>query len=270
MKNTLTNKIVLITGSGSGIGKATAIEFCKKGAVVILNGRDENKLIKTQKDFYQEGYDVDYCVADVTNKHDCAWLHNYIITRYGKIDVVVANGSVSMNARFDESSQQHYKEVVCSTIFSVTTPLFAFLEDLKKSAGSFIIISSLAGLHGVPTASAYSMGKMALTALHQSVSAELYSTNVHLGIVYVGFTENDLDKKTYSHSGQKVSVPKRNKLLQQTQSHVAAAILRCVEKRKNSLVLSSVGKITYFLSRFAPFVIRIAGRKASERIKRIE
>lgn len=269
MKNGLKNKVVLITGSGSGIGRATALRFCESGASVIINGRNENKLINTQEAFLRLGFNVDYCVADVTNVHDCAWLHNYVITRYGKIDVVIANGSISMNARFDESSQFHFREVVTSNVFSVTTPLFAFLNNLKETRGAFIIISSIAGLHGVPTASAYSVGKMALTALHQSVSAELHNSQVHIGIVYVGFTENDQDKKTYSHSGEKVLVPKRNKLLQQKQQRVAEAIFRCVIKRKQKVVLSSVGKLTYFLSRFSPFIIRFAGKKASKQIKRV-
>lgn len=270
MKTNLKNKVVLITGSGSGIGKATALRFCESGAVVIINGRNENKLIDAQQEFLRLGYEVDYCVADVTNVHDCAWLHNYIMTQHGKIDVVIANGSVSMNARFDESSQVHFREVVTSNIFSVTTPLFAFLNNIKETGGSFIIISSLAGLHGIPTASAYSVGKMALTALHQSVSAELHNSHIHIGIVYVGFTENDIDKKTYSRSGEKVLVPKRNKLLQQKQRHVAEAILRCVVKRKHKVVLSSIGKLTYFLSHFSPFIIRLAGKNASKRIKRVE
>lgn len=111
-------------------------------------------------------------------------------------------------------------------------PPFAFLPHLKKSNGSFVIISPIAGLFGVPTASAYCVGKMALTSLHQSLSAELSTYNVHLGIIYLGFTENDADNKTLAADGTLIPVPPRIKFIQLSQQRTANAILKMIYKRE--------------------------------------
>ena len=65
------DKVVLITGSGGGIGKATAIAFCKKGAKVVLNGRNVDKLAKTEKELKEKGYNVTAFTGDVTDLNDC-------------------------------------------------------------------------------------------------------------------------------------------------------------------------------------------------------
>lgn len=255
------DKVVLVTGSGSGIGKATALEFCAAGAKVILNGRNEEKLMRAQLEFEQLGHAVNYCVGDITNYHDCCWITDYVIQHHGKIDIVVANAGVSMNGRFEETKPHFFKTAVDSNIYGVVMPLFSFLPHLKKTNGSFTIISSIAGLRGIPTGSAYCVGKMALTALHQSLSAELFLYKIHLGIVYVGFTANDADKKTLSPRGELVPVPKRLKVFQQSQKKVAGSILRLIKRRRSKTVLTLTGQFTNFLARFAPaFLMFIAKR----------
>lgn len=263
----LTNKIVLITGSGSGIGKTTALEFCKRGATVILNGRNENKLMRTQTEFEMLGHKVEYCVADTTQYDDCCVLTNFIIERYGKIDIIVANASISMNARFEDCRPDHFKQTIDSNIYSVVMPLFSFLPHLKKTQGSFVIIGSIAGIFGVPTGSAYSAGKMALTALHQSLTAELNVYNIHLGIIYLGFTDNDSDKKTLSPNGEWVPVPERNKLLCQSKTKVANDIIKMIRYRKSKMILSFAGKALQFLSRMSPYLLVMISKWNQEKYK---
>jgi len=185
-----------------------------------------------------------------------------VIQNFGKIDFVIANASISMNGRFEDTKPHYFKSVVDSNIYSVVMPLFSFLPHLKKSNGSFTIISSIAGLFGVPTASAYCMGKMALTALHQSLCAELSRYNVHLGIIYLGFTENDADKKTLAADGTLMLVPKRIKFIQLSQRYTANAILNMIFKRKKKSVLSLTGKLTNTLSRIAPYIIQALAKKS--------
>jgi NAD(P)-dependent dehydrogenase (short-subunit alcohol dehydrogenase family) len=262
MKSDFKDKVVLVTGSGSGIGKATALAFCSAGAKVILNGRNEEKLLRTQLEFEQLGYAVNYCVGDTTNYHDCCWLTDYVMQLHGKIDVVVANASVSMNGRFEETKPHFFKTTVDSNIYSVVMPLFSFLPHLKKTNGSFTIISSIAALRGMPTGSAYCVGKMALTALHQSLSAEFAIYKIHLGIIYVGFTENDADKKTFSPCGELIPVPKRIKLLQQSQKKVAGSILSLIKRRKSKTILTITGKITNILSRVSPGLFMLMAKQS--------
>jgi NAD(P)-dependent dehydrogenase (short-subunit alcohol dehydrogenase family) len=258
MSTSFLNKVVVVTGSGSGIGKATALEFCKQGACVILNGRNEAKLKRTAEEFRSFGYNVDYFVADVTDFGSCQNLVAHTIKTFGTINVLVTNASISMNARFDKMGPELFKKVLDSNINGATMPVFASLDILKKTKGSVVFISSVAGFYGMPTASAYSAGKMALIAISQSLRAELYQFGVHVGIVHVGFTENDEDKKLLSEDGSWKIVPRRPRFFQQTQRSVARSILLLVKYRTNKKTLSFAGKTTSVLSKFFPWIVGTA------------
>lgn len=255
MGQSFLNKVVIVTGSGSGIGKATALQFCKEGGKVVLNGRDETKLKRTAEKFSFLGYEVVYFVGDVTNYETCKQLVEFTIKSFGTINVLVTNGGVSMNAHFDEMTPDLFKMVFDSNVYGAVMPVFAALDILKQSKGSVIFIGSVAGFHGMPTASAYSAGKMALTGVQQSIRSELHKHGVHVGILYVGFTENDSDKKLISSNGEWLSVPKRPRLFQQSQNKVASSVLLMVKYRLNKKTLSLIGICTYLITRLAPGII---------------
>lgn len=267
MTSSFLNKVVIVTGSGSGIGKAIAAQFCKQGASVMLNGRNEEKLKRTTNEFKALGYETDYFVADIINYEECEALVAYTVKTFGTINVLVTNAGISMNARFDKMGPHLFKKVLDSNIYGTTSPLFACLDILKKTKGSVVFISSLAGLYGMPTASAYSAGKMALTAIQQSIRSELYKDGVHVGILYVGFTENDGEKTVLSSTGEWLPVPERPRILQQSKNEVAEAVLRMVKYRINKKTLSSVGLITTVVTRFTPWIMAYAGLLSQKRLK---
>ena len=252
MADAFLNKVIIITGSGSGIGKAAALLFCKKGASVVLNGRDEIKLKRTVNELKALGFEADYFVADVTDYEDCKALVAFTIKTYGTVHALITNAGISMNARFDKMDPLLFKKVLDSNVYGSTTPLFACLDILKQTKGSVLFIGSVAGFYGMPTASAYSAGKMALTSIHQSLKSELNDTGIHLGILYVGFTENDTDKKLMSANGDWASVPNRPRLLQQSQNRVASVIVSMIKRRSSKKTLSVAGKTTFFMAKFFP------------------
>lgn len=259
------NKVVVVTGSGSGIGKATAAEFCKSGASVILNGRNEDKLKITTNEFKALGYSVDYFVADITDLQACKEMVAFTIKTFGTINVLVTNAGISMNARFDKMDPEMFKKILDSNIYGATSPLFACMDILKQTKGSVIFISSLAGIYGMPTASAYSAGKMALTALQQSLRSELHEDGIHVGILYVGFTENDPQKKLMSDDGAWLPVPERPRLLQQTQNEVAKNVLLMAKNRVNKKTLSVVGVFLSITAGIAPWVIAYTSRLSQKK-----
>ena len=252
------NKTAIVTGSGMGIGKAIALELCKAGANVVLNGRSAERLEKTYAEFKQKGYNVIAVRCDVTSHTDCVSLVQKAVDAFGGVDVLVTNASVSMRERFENLNPEVFSQVIQSNINGSAFPAHAALPYLKKTKGSIIFISSAAGMIGLPTASAYSAGKMALTALAQSLKIEMASSGVHIGIVHVGFTQNDVEKRVLNATGELVPVAARPAYLQQTQEQVAKAVLSTIRNRRFKVVLSLVGKINAFAVTFFPsLVIRI-------------
>lgn len=241
-----------------GIGKAIALELCKAGANVVLNGRNVDRLEKTYQDFLQKGYPVIALPGDVTKISDCNALIQKAVDTFGGIDILVTNAGVSMRERFDNLQPEIFSKIIESNINGSAFPAFVVLPFIKKTKGSIVFISSAAGMIGLPTASAYSAGKMALTALAQSLKIELASSGVHIGIVHVGFTQNDVEKRVLNATGELIPVAERPAYLQQTQEQVAKAVLSTIRKRKFRVILSLVGKINAFIVRFFPsLVIRI-------------
>jgi short-subunit dehydrogenase len=252
------NKTAIVTGSGMGIGKAIALEFCKAGANVVLNGRNAERLEKTLQELKQLGYPVVAVVGDVTKGSTCDAIVAKAIDTFGGINFLVTNAGVSMRERFENLQPEIFSQIIESNISGSAIPALKVLPHIKKTKGSIVFISSAAGMIGLPTASAYSAGKMALTALAQSMKIELADAGVHIGIVHVGFTQNDNEKRVLNANGELIPVASRPPYLQQTQQEVAQSVLAVIRKRKFKIVLTFVGKLNAFAVRFFPnLVIRI-------------
>jgi short-subunit dehydrogenase len=172
--------------------------------------------------------------------------------------MLITNAGVSMRESFENLQPEVFAQIVDSNIYGSAFPAMKALPAIKQTRGSIVFISSAAGMIGLPTASAYSVGKMALTALAQSLKIELAPSGVHIGIVHVGFTQNDIDKRVLNATGELVPVAERPAYLQQTQAEVAKAVLGLIRKRRFKIVLSLVGKLNAFAVRFFPgIVIRV-------------
>ena len=249
------NKIAIVTGSGMGIGRAIALELCKQGAHVVLNGRNEERLERTRQAFLQEGYNVIAVRADATQISECDELIQKTIEAFGRVDILITNAGISMSDYFENLDPKVFAQVIESNIHGSAFPVLSALPAIKTSKGSIVFISSAAGLVGLPTASAYSAGKMALTALAQSLKIELSNTGVHVGIVHVGFTKNDDDKRVLNAKGEWIPVAHRPAYLQQTQEEVANAVLDLIRKRRFKSILSLVGKLNAFAIRYFPGIV---------------
>ena len=263
------NKTAIVTGSSMGIGKTIALELCKQGANVVLNGRNVGRLEKTHQEFLQKGFNVIAVQADVTKITDCDELIQKTIASYGKIDILVTNAGIIISERFENIQPEIFARVIESNIYGSAFPAFKALPYIKNTKGSIVFISSVAGMIGLPTASAYSAGKMALTALAQSLKIELTGSGVHIGIVHVGFTQNDADKRVINGKGELILVAQRPVYLQQTQKQVAKAVLTTIRKRKFKSTPSIIGKLNSYLVRFFPgLVMRIiaASQKRMEKM----
>ncbi|NJN78898.1 MAG: SDR family NAD(P)-dependent oxidoreductase [Saprospiraceae bacterium] len=126
---------------------------------------------------------------------------------------------------------------------------------------------SNAGIHGLPNYSVYSASKMALTALTESLSMELADDDIHVGIAYIGFTENDPDKMIYDTDGKIIDQPSRSNFKTQSPEQVARQMITMIERRTYKAVFTPIGKLNYFMARFAPWVIRMAVGNNFQKVK---
>jgi NAD(P)-dependent dehydrogenase (short-subunit alcohol dehydrogenase family) len=258
----LTGKIALVTGSGKGIGKATAARLLKEGATVVLNGRNQEKLEAARKELSAPGYPVRALVADVSESEPFTELIQKIIDEFGRLDILVLNAGLSTYGNVERVSDDAIDNVLKINSSGPFRCARVALPHLRASRGSIVFISSLAGLYGLPGGSLYSMSKMALTALAQSLKLELEGTGVHVGILYVGFTVNEPDKTTVAPDGSIRPLQDRPGWIQQPVEKVARRVVSCIKRRRFSMVLSPLGKIMAFFVRYFPRLFMLTLRLA--------
>ncbi|WP_240734914.1 SDR family oxidoreductase [Hymenobacter sp. UV11] len=261
----LAGQVALITGSESGIGRETARAFCRQGAAVVLNGLQPARLEATRLALAAEGYQVAACLADVTDYAAAERLIATAIDTFGRLDILVTNASISMRAYFRDMTPEVFRQVLDSNVYGSVFPLKAALPHLVRAKGSVTFISSISALNGMPSGSAYCAGKAALANLAHTLRLELADTGVHFGVVHIGFTQNDPDKRVLDAAGQPVPIAHRSARWQKSQAEVAAIILRHVRRRKRRTVISALGQLILvvhtLLPRLGDWVVRTSQRR---------
>lgn len=262
-------KVVIITGSSMGIGKSLAIRLGGYNARLVINGRNEEKLLATEKELKNMGCEVLSVAGDITLEADCKNLITATLQRFGRIDILVNNAGVSMRGTIGQLSP-----VVISTVFNVNTvgPIMLTqmaLPYIRQTKGSIVFISSLAGLRGLPFISVYSAAKMALTAIVEALRVETKADGIHIGLVHVGYTEVEAGKTTIGADGNNIKLDERKGFFTATSEDVAKRIAANISKRKSRTVIGVPGKFFAFLVRYLPGVIEIAILRSYGRMKKI-
>jgi short-subunit dehydrogenase len=255
MKYSFEDKVAIITGSSRGIGKAVALALAKNGTKVVLNGRDELKLEKASKEFAEYGYEHIALAGDISDPEFCQQLVDATFDKYGKLDILINNAGLSAEGKLEDTSPDVFRKSFEVNVLGVIYPTRAAIPYLRETQGSIIITGSIAGFLGLPEYSAYSATKMALTALSQSLRIEVADSNIHVGLFYVGFAEND-EQKTYINKDGEVEVmPIRSNFKRMPLEKVASIFLNGIAKRKRLHVLSGLGKFTWWISRLIPGIM---------------
>lgn len=242
-------KVVVVTGSSRGIGKATALAFLQAGARVVLNGRNAEALASALADFRLQGYEAYSVACDVSCYEGCETLIRESLACYGRVDILVNNAGIGFRGEIAQSLPEVVKTVIDSNLMSAIYCSQAALPEIKKNKGSILYISSVNGIRGFPGLGPYCISKMGLTALAESLRVELHGTGVHIGLLMLGLTEYDAHKRVMQADGSMEPISRR---YHQSLEQVAELILRCARRRQRRVVLSMPGKILAFAQWLSP------------------
>lgn len=248
--NNVFNKVVMITGGSKGIGRETAKLFAQQGAQVIITGRREEELKKTSLLINEAYGKCDYFQGDVTIIEDCKRIIDAVIEKHHRIDVLINNAGMSMRGLFMDTTLDLFHKIIDINFSGAVNMTKFALPKLIERKGSVLFISSLSGLKGIPGVAPYGTAKMALTGFAEALRAEVYPQHVHVGIIYVGFTQNDKDKQIYSATGE--LMPLHRKKNSDTQIGVAHSIYKAIKKRKSVMYLTFLGKVVKIMYQFFP------------------
>jgi len=247
------DKVVVITGATSGIGKALAFEFASKGSKVVVGARNHEKLIEVTEEIKLNGGDSAFAHTDVSIEADCKNLILTAIERFGQIDILINNAGISMRALFEDVDLKVIEELMNVNFWGTVYCTKYALPHILEQKGSIVGISSIAGLKGLPGRTGYSASKFAMQGLLESIRIENLNSGLHVLMAYPGFTASNIRITSRGSEGQMQGESPRNEEKMMTSEQVAKYIYKAVDKRKNKLVLTTQGKLTVFINKFFPW-----------------
>jgi short-subunit dehydrogenase len=246
------DKVVIITGGSSGIGKAMAEVFGKYNSKIIITGRDQGALENTCNELIAKGITVRAFQADVSKEEDNKRMAEEAIKHFGRIDILINNAGISMRALFDEVDLNVVKKVMDINFYGTLYATKYCLPEIKKNRGSVIGISSIAGFRGLPGRVGYSSSKFALNGFLEVLRTELLKTGVHVMTACPGFTASNIRIRSLMKDGSQQNESPRDEKKMMTAEECAIRIYKATIKRKNFLVLTTQGKLVVWLNKWFP------------------
>lgn len=183
----LKDKVVLITGAASGIGKATALKFALDKPKLIISDIDKVKLDTVADEIKSMGYDVEAVKLDVTNPDEINSLFLKIVKDYGQLDIVFSNAGLGFMGPIWEWTIDQIKKTVDVNVFgNMYMSKFASEVFIRQQSGHLILTSSLGGLVAIPQSSVYVGSKWAVTGFADTIRIEMKKYNVKVTTIHPG------------------------------------------------------------------------------------
>jgi 3-oxoacyl-[acyl-carrier protein] reductase len=189
----LKDKVAIVTGSTRGIGKEIALEFARRGAKVVISGRNEERASQVCEGIKQSGGTAIPVVGDVSVVEDAQQLIDKTIEQFGQIDVVVNNAGITRDNLLMRMKEAEWDEVITVNLKGTFNCIKCVTRQMmKQRSGRIINITSVVGQMGNPGQANYSASKAGIIGLTKSVARELASRNITCNAVAPGFIETDM------------------------------------------------------------------------------
>jgi short-subunit dehydrogenase len=254
------DQVVFITGASAGIGAALATEFSFQGANLAITARRLDRLNQLASQLTQQGSQALPLLCDVTKDGDLEKAVQATVQKLGKINVVVANAGFGVVGNVEKLTLEDYRRQFETNIFGVLRTLYASLDELKKSKGTFVILGSVAGYISLPGSSPYAMSKFAIHAFANSLTHELRPYGVSVVLIVPGFVESEI-RQIDNHGKLQVQAkdPIHARLVMPT--HKAAQLMiSAIAARRAEVIITRHGKAFVWIQRHLPWVFYQAAK----------
>jgi dehydrogenase/reductase SDR family protein 7B len=252
MNKAFQGKTAVITGAGSGIGKALAEKLAEMGANVVLAARSEQVIEDLARTLDSGAGNTLAVRCDVSDESDCRRLIEETVKRFGGIDLLINNAGISMRELFAHTDPQVLKRLMDVNFWGTVYCTRFALPYLLQAKGTVVGVSSIAGYKGLPARTGYSASKFAMQGFLESLRIENLKTGLHVLIACPGFTASNIRNTALKGDGRVQGESPRDEASMMQPEEVAEHILQAALQRKNTLVLTTQGKLTVFLNKWFP------------------
>ena len=242
------NKVVVITGASSGIGKALAEKYVAEGCKLVLAARRIERLQLIEKQF--PAAEILSVKTDVSKESDCKNLIGRTIDKFGRIDILINNAGISMRALLENLDLEVIRKVMDVNFWGTVYCTKYALPWLLKSKGSLVGVISVGGYVGLPGRSGYSASKFAMRGFLDSVRIENRRSGLHVLIAAPGFTTSEIRKYALIADGSQQGETPRDENKMMSAEECARHIYRAVKRRQRKIILTFLqGKATVLVAK---------------------
>ncbi len=252
----LKGKTAIVTGGGSGIGRALCLELAKNGALVIVADIDENGANETAKLVSQSGGEAEAVVLDVTIEEDVRLRVEQTVEKYGRLDYMFNNAGISMGGEVRDMTPDHFRRIMDINLSGVIYgTLAAYQVMIEQGFGHIINTASYYGLVPLPLSTPYNTTKFAVVGLSNSLRGEAAGLGVKVSVVCPGYIQTDFIK-----DGELVKSTGEDALTQVPFSlydvkKAAKRILSGVRRNQGMIVFPFHARMLWWITRIHPAIL---------------
>jgi NAD(P)-dependent dehydrogenase (short-subunit alcohol dehydrogenase family) len=206
----LTGKVALVTGAGSGIGKATAVLLAKRGAKVAALSHTGEEIEQTAREIQQGGGEAMAVTADTSQEAQVQNAIRQVVDRWGRLDIVFANAGINgVWAPIEELSLDDWFKTININLTGTFLTIKYATPHLKRQGGAIVVTSSVNGtrIFSNTGATAYSTSKAGQVAMAKMLALELAPHNIRVNIVCPGAVETEIGENTQREDLDKIRFP---------------------------------------------------------------
>nr|WP_324289057.1 SDR family oxidoreductase [Myxococcus sp. MISCRS1] len=258
----LTERVVLITGASSGIGRAAARAYAEAGAHVVLAARRLERLEDAAREAESLGVRALAVRCDVTRGEDVERLMAQVRADFGGLDVLVNNAGQGLYGPLEAISEEQLRQVFELNVFALWRVTRAALPLLRGRRGAHVVnVSSVLGHRGLPLLGGYCASKAAVNAMTESLRTELASEGIGVRLVSPGLTESEFrDHRLNAQGWAQDAIP----LKAMSSEEVARAMVKASVRGRRDTILTLPGRAMVLANRLAPGLFdRVAHRMAN-------
>lgn len=250
MKN-FNDKVVVITGAGSGIGRALAVSFAGENCRLALSDINENGLEETVEKLGLNEDRVATFIVDASDRAASEQFAESVVEKFGQVDVVINNAGLTSNGPLDEVSYETFERVINVNMWGVVYGTRAFLPHLKSRPEAVLAnVASINAMVPFIDNGPYNMSKYAVYGLNESLMLELADSPVHVLSIHPGGIQTNIANQAIGASEE---LKKGfDKVARTTSEEAAVAIVKAVKAKKRSLFIGADAKLMQLVKRISP------------------